>query len=189
MPEVKSTKKSTKAPAAEKRAAADKSLEERIAARKQKSSEKPVAEGAPFVPNVESQKLVEKIEAKNEALGVVKPAADKVDKPKRVAVRKPKAEAAAPTGVGDIVAKIEARVSARIEKVHAQQVKSLTKDHATTLKTLKAEHKAEQKIAGASFNAELKAAVQIAEKKAYAAGVKAGEKAATKSITAALKGR
>jgi hypothetical protein len=183
MPEVKSKK--SKAPTAEnaaaRRAAADKSLEERIAARKQKSSEKPTPspvavaevpeEQLPFVPNVEQ------------------PKAEAPVKEKRKAIRKPKAEAAAPTGVGDIVAKIEARVSARIEKVHSQQTKALVKDHAATIKQLKAEHKASMKNCTAQMFDARKKLVEEAEKKAYAAGLKAGEKAATKSITAALKGR
>jgi len=181
MPEVKS-KKSTKAPAAEKRDAANRSLEERIAARKQKSSEKPTpspvavtelpAAQLPFVPNVEQ------------------PKAEKVTKEKKERKpRTPKAEAAAPTGVGDIVAKIEARVSAKIEKVHNQQTKALVKDHAATVKQLKAEHKAALKTLTATLTSDNKTYVEEREKKAYQAGLKAGEKAATKSITAALKGR
>jgi hypothetical protein len=186
MPEVKS-KKSTKAPAAEKRAAADKSLEERIAARKTKSSEK--AEAAPFEPNVESQDLIKKIEASNDKLGVTKPVVEKAEKPKRVAVRKPKAEAAAPTGVGDIVQKIEARVEAKLTKAHNAVLKAQAAEHKAELKKLKATLNETMKAVGATFNTELKVKVTEAEKKAYAAGVKAGEKAATKSITAALKGR
>jgi SMC interacting uncharacterized protein involved in chromosome segregation len=119
------------------------------------------------------------------------PKAEAPAKEKRKAVRKPKAEVATTGGdnVGSLVAKIEARVSAKIEKVHAQQVKALTKDHVVTLKTLKAEHKAALKTLTATLTNDNKTYVEEREKKAYEAGVKAGEKAATKSITAALKGR
>jgi len=147
-------------------------LEKLIASRKKVTATEPAQEekALPFEPNVTT------------------PAAEE-PKPKRKAVRKAKAEVAAPTGVGDIVAKIEARVSARIDKVHAQQTKALTKDHAATVKQLKADQKESVKQLIAQNANELKAKLAEAEKKAYAAGLKAGEKAATKSITAALKGR
>ncbi len=183
MPEVKSTKK----PAAEKRAAADKSLEERIAARKTKKAEP-------------TESFIAKVEAQNKAQGITPaaeeapfvadaPKAAKTVKEKKPRVAKRKEEVPAATGVGDIVAKIEARVSARIEKVHTQQTKALVKAHAAEVKQLKAAYKHDSKTMASDLKKLADAAVADAEKKAYAAGLKAGEKAAMKSVTAALKGR
>lgn len=170
-------KKSVPTPAADKRKAADDALEARIAERKAAKTVEPttITEGElPFVPNVEQPK-------------VEKPAKEKKERKAREA--KPKTGATASANVSDLVAKIEAKVSAKLQKAHATQVKELTKAHAAAIKQLKAEHKAALRTLTATLTSDNKSYVEEREKKAYAAGLKAGEKAATKSITAALKGR
>lgn len=174
MAEAKKTPTKKTPVAADKRKAADDALEARIAARKTKSSEKAV-EASPV--------------AQEEIPFAATPAATdhsdpKPVKEKRKAVRKPKAEpTTGGTDVSGLVSKIEARVSAKIEKVHSAQVKAMTKDHAATVKQLKAENKSTIKLMVT------KAEHEEQLKKAYEAGVKAGQKAATKAISAALKGR
>ena len=169
-------KKSVPTPAADKRKAADDALEARIAARKAAKTVEPttITEGElPFVPNVEQPKAEKPVKEKKE---------------RKAREAKPKAEAPA-ANVSDLVAKIEAKVSAKIEKVHSAQAKAVAKAHAAEVKQLKAEHKAALRTLTATLTSDNKSYVEEREKKAYAAGLKAGEKAATKSITAALKGR
>ena len=176
MAEAKKTPKKTPV-AADKRKAADDALEARIAARKAsapKTETVTITEGEalPFVPDAPKAEKPAKV-AKEK----------KVAKPREV---KPKAEVPA---VSDLVAKIEAKVSARIEKVHNQQLKATNKNFLAEVKRLNTEHKAALKALAAMLTSDNKSYVEEREKKAYAAGFKAGEKAANKAITAALKGR
>lgn len=173
MAEAKKTTKKTPV-AADKRKAADDQLEARIAARKQATTPKvettPVTitegEALPFVSNV--------------------PKAEKPAKEKKVAKpreTKPKTGEMPSANVSDLVAKIEAKVSAKLEKAHKKQLAELAKAHTAEIKQLKAGWNEDRK------NLVSKDYLVDQTEKAYAAGVKAGEKAANKAITAALKGR
>ena len=181
MAEAKKTTPKKSAPAADKRKAADDALEARIAARKaakptevpQKATESaPTTEAPPFVPDAPKAEKPAKVAKEKKA-----------PKPREA---KPKAEA---TAVSDLVAKIEAKVSAKLEKAHDQQLKATNKNFLAEVKRLNTEHKAALKTLTTTLTSDNKSYVEEREKKAFEAGFKAGEKAANKAITAALKGR
>lgn len=171
-----------KAPASEKRKAADDALEARIAQRKAATAPKeptPVAVAEvpaaqlPFEPNVKQPKAEKPVKEKKER------------KP-----RTPKAEAPA-TGsdVSGLVAKIEERVSRRLEKEHKAFITEQEKEHKAEIKQLKADHAAELKKRQADAKTSVNSLLDAETKKAYNTGHKAGYKLANKDITAALKGK
>ena len=172
-------KKTTKKPpvAADKRKAADDALEARIASRKAAKpvEPSPVAEPLPFVPDTPK---------------ATKPVKEKKERKPREA--KPKAEATA--DVKGMVENIAAKAVAKSKKESAALLRGMATRHKAEIKKLNAAHKALLAGLKKAHSASLKSMVPkqdlgAAEKKAYAAGVKAGEKAANKAITAALKGR
>jgi hypothetical protein len=164
------TKPTPKPAAADKRKAADKALDDRIAARKA-SAKKP--EAAPFVPDPPADLEA----ATTKAMEASKPAKTKRTPKPRVN----KTEAA--VDVSGLVERISEKATKKAATEHKKNILSITKLHATTMSMLKAQHKSVLK------GMVSKEAAAEAEKKAYAAGVKAGAKDSTKGILAALKGR
>ena len=119
-----------------------------------------------------------------------KPVKEKKERKPREA--KPKAEATA--DVKGMVENIAAKAVAKSKKESAALLRGMATRHKAEIKKLNAAHKALLAGLKKAHSASLKSMVPkqdlgAAEKKAYAAGVKAGEKAANKAITAALKGR
>lgn len=166
--------------AADKRKSADEKLEARIAARKATV----IAVEGTELPFVSTEPVVA---ASAPAPVVVK--AKRTPKP-----RQPKAD----LSVSDAVTKIAGKAVAKASKAHKKELGTLIKAHKATVSRLNKSHTADLKAHKVAVNAKLKEitrtakaaqklAVEVASKRAYAAGVKAGAKQSTKGILAALK--
>lgn len=171
-----------KTTAAEKRVANDTALEARIAARKaSKPAPTPKVEVAPFVPD--APKLSEQIAAATDA-GAPKPKAKRVAKP-----RATKPEKVETIDLSSLVTKIAAKATATAVKKHKKEMGTLIKTHKVAAATAKKQASTNAKHAKKVQKEAIKQAVAAAEKKAYAAGLKAGAAQSTKGMLAALRGK